>query len=40
MGFNSVFKGLKNNIKIYIKTSLTRFSAVTPSPGSTLIRAY
>jgi hypothetical protein len=26
----------KNNIKIYIKTALTFFSAVTPSPGSSL----
>jgi hypothetical protein len=28
---------LKNNIKIYIKTALTRFGAVTPSSGSTLL---
>jgi hypothetical protein len=27
---------LKNNIKIYIKTALTCFSAVTPSSGSVL----
>jgi hypothetical protein len=26
----------KNNIKIYIKTALTCFGAVTPSSGSTL----
>ena len=27
---------LKNNIKIYIKTALTYFDAVTPSSGSAL----
>jgi TRAP-type C4-dicarboxylate transport system permease large subunit len=27
---------LKNNIKIYIKTFLTRFGAVTPPSGSAL----
>jgi hypothetical protein len=27
---------LKNNIKIYIKTALTCFSAVTPSSGEAL----
>jgi hypothetical protein len=31
---------LKNNIKIYIKTTPTCFGAVTPSSVSTLIRAY
>jgi len=35
---------LKNNIKIYIqiyiKTAPTCFGAVTPSSGSTIIRAY
>jgi len=35
---------LKNNIKIYkkiyIKTALTCFGAVTPSSGGALIRAY
>jgi len=28
---------LKNNIKIYIKTAPTCFSAVTPSSGSALL---
>jgi len=27
---------LKNNIKIYVKTALTCFGAVTPSSGNTL----
>jgi hypothetical protein len=29
--------GLKNNFKIYIKTALTCFGAVTPSSGSALL---
>jgi len=33
-------KNIKIYIKIYITTAPTYFSAVTPSSGSALIRAY
>ena len=37
---NALVCCLKNNIKIYIKTTPTYFGAVTPSSGSALILAY